>query len=125
MANMCEGCDRRALVNLNRSLGNEGEAKRLESVGCPWWWGINYTNQQTGVSNLVYDCGIPHLAKMSMDQGARVEEAAQSVQQARNEIARMKVQVESLFFPTSLGIGSSDLLLGAEELPLSVRVSEP
>lgn len=87
MENMCASCPNRAMANLNRSLGNEDEAKRIESLGCQWWWGINYTNDETRVTKLVYDCGVPHLARIIMDQGAKVEEAAQSIQTTRNEIA--------------------------------------
>lgn len=88
MENMCASCPNRAMANLNRSLGNEQEASRIESLGCQWWWGIEYTNTETKVKKTVYDCGIPHVARIVMDQGALVEEAAQSIQSTRNEIAK-------------------------------------
>lgn len=80
------------MVNLNRFLGNDDEAKRIEQVGCSWWWGMEYeqviSGKLSGLKETRYECGRVHVGAMIKDQGARVEEACQSMQTFRNEIAR-------------------------------------
>jgi hypothetical protein len=87
MTNMCEACPNRAMVNLNRSLGNEPEAVRLERAGCSWWWGMKYTHDVTKLEEVRYECGVRHVAGMIKEQGALVQEALETAQSVRNEVA--------------------------------------
>ncbi len=84
---MCEACPNRALMNLNRSLGNDEEARRIETAGCNWWWGMNYKHTVTKLEEVRYECGIRHVGGMIKDQGALVEEALQTANSHRNVIA--------------------------------------
>lgn len=86
--NMCAGCPNRAIADLHRSLGNCDEANKVESAGCPWWWGLEETNTTTKMVRTVYDCGAQHIARLLFDQGALVKEALQTAQSTRNEIQK-------------------------------------
>lgn len=88
---MCEACPNRAMMNLNKSLGNEDESRRIEQAGCKWWWGMEYeeiiNGKLSGLKETRYECGINHLGAMLKDQGARVEEALQTANSHRNVIS--------------------------------------
>lgn len=87
---MCEACPNRALVNLNRSLGDEKEALRIEDVGCPWWWTrtekfYDPQGRETGESRTISCCGIEYLPQFFMSQGHLVQEALETSQSKRNQ----------------------------------------
>lgn len=105
---ICEMCPNRYLANLQRSSGedfaalfralgsddiaqsiqtkHEAQALEIENRGCPWWWGLTEKNSATGVSREFFDCGVTHIAKLLLDQGAKTEEALQTAQSFRNVI---------------------------------------
>lgn len=113
---MCEACPNRALMNLNRSLGNDEEARRIETAGCNWWWGMNYKHTVTKLEEVRYECGIRHVGGMIKDQGALVQEALQTAQSVRNVVAGGLQSIE-----TAIRIGNSSPLDWSLETPINVR----
>lgn len=56
---------------------------------CPAWWTIREQNKESGQTRDREDCGIMnHLPRMLLEHAAHVQEAAQSMQSGRNEVAR-------------------------------------
>lgn len=102
MINLCNKCPRKDAANIQRSLAElfrsfgseasaiccETKALEIESSGCEWFWGMEYTNSATKAKEVRYECGIRHVYSLIHDQGELVKEALETAQSRRNSVDR-------------------------------------
>lgn len=94
---------------------------------CPWWWGINEQNDDTGQTRVRQACGARYLPKFLTQYDAHMEEAAQSVQSNRNETARgleaIRADTVDGFRRVGSGIGSLIETVKAAQAETNERIA--